>query len=155
MANQRERIRMSDAELADFLTECRTLILCTIGPDGVPDPVPMWFVQRPDGLYMRTYAKSQKVANLRRDPRASALAELGQRYAELRGVQFSGVVEISTDVDLISAVFADLMVRYEGMDPRHRAPAAAGYREKARQMVAMRLVPDRTVSWDHRKLVGS
>lgn len=155
MANQRDRIRMSEVELAEFLTECRTVVLCTIGPDGVPDPVPMWFVQRTEGLLMRTYAKSQKVANLRRDPRASLLAELGERYADLRGVQLTGEVEISSDPDLICGVFADFMIKYEGMDPQHRDAAVAGYRDKANQMVALRMVPDRTVSWDHRKLAAA
>jgi len=143
---------MSQEELAAFLDQCRTLILCTIGPDGVPDPVPMWFHRYDDGLYMRTYAKSQKVANLRRDPRVSVLAEVGERYAELRGAQFTGTIEIVTDTDRICEVFADLLVKYEGMDPSRRAAAAAGYREKAAQMVALRLVPDAVVSWDHRKL---
>ncbi len=146
---------MTEQEIDAFLTECRTVMLCTIGPDGVPDPVPMWFVQRPDGLLMRTYAKSQKVANLRRDPRVAVLAERGERYAELRGVQFSGTVEVSTEVDLICGVFADLMVKYEGMDPEHRTAAAEGYRPKAAQMVALRLVPQRIVSWDHRKLAAA
>lgn len=152
MSHRRDQIRMEPDELAGFLAECRTVILCTIGPDGVPDPVPMWFVQRPDGLAMRTYAKSQKVVNLRRDPRVAVLAERGERYAELRGVQFTGTVELSSDVDVICEVFADLLVKYEGMDPAHRAAAAAGYRGKAAQMVALRLIPTRTVSWDHRKL---
>lgn len=146
---------MTPHELSEFLQECRTVILCTIGPDGVPDPVPMWFVMGPEGLSMRTYAASQKVVNLRRDPRVSVLAEAGDRYAELRGVQFTGTVEICDDIDLICEVFADLMIKYEGMDPAHRAAAAAGYRDKARQMVALRLVPQRTVSWDHRKLAAA
>lgn len=146
---------MTPLELDAFLDECRTVVLCTIGPDGVPDPVPMWFVVRGHNLYMRTYAKSQKVRNLQRDPRVSVLAELGERYAQLRGVQFSGEVEIVTDVDLICEVFADLMVKYEGMDPQHRQGAAAGYRQKAAQMVALRLLPERTISWDHRKLAAA
>lgn len=155
MGNQRDRIRMTEDEIGAFLAQCRTVVLCTIGPDGVPDPVPMWFVTRPDGLYLRTYASSQKVANLRRDPRASLLAELGERYGELRGVQYTGTFEISDDVDLICEVFADLLVKYEGMDPAHRDAAAVGYRDKASRMVALRLVPQRTISWDHRKLAAA
>ena len=146
---------MTDDEIEAFLGECRTLILCTIGPDGVPDPVPMWFVARADGIHMRTYAKSQKVANLRRDPRCSVLAEVGDRYAQLRGVQFTGTVAVSDDIDEICGLFADLMVKYEQMDPAHREAAAAGYRGKAAQMVALHLIPQRTVSWDHRKLAAA
>ncbi len=146
---------MSEQELTGFLEECRTLTLCTIGPDGVPDPVPMWFVQRPDGIVMRTYAVSQKVVNLRRDPRASVLAELGDRYTELRGAQFTGTIDIIDEPDAICEVFADLMVKYEGMSPEHRTAAAAGYRDKAAQMVALRIVPHTTVTWDHRKLAAA
>jgi hypothetical protein len=115
----------------------------------------MWFVPRGDRIWMRTYAKSQKVANLQRDPRVAVLAETGDRYAELRGVQLTGRVELSTDVDVICEVFADLAVKYEGMDPAHRAAAAEGYRALAPKMVALGLVVDRTVSWDHRKLAAA
>ena len=146
---------MSSSELDQFWDACPTLILCTIGPDGVPDPVPMWFIRRSDGLYLRTYAKSQKVTNLRRDPRVSVLAETGERYAELRGVQISGTVELSSDEELICGLFADLMIKYEGMDPAYRAATAEGYRAKAAQMVALRLLPERIVSWDHRKLAAA
>lgn len=155
MPNRRDQIAMSPEEISEFLHECRTLILCTIGPDGVPDPVPMWFVERDGGLLMRTYGKSQKVTNLRRDPRVSVLAETGDRYADLRGVQYTGEVSVSTDVDLICELFADLMIKYEGMDPQYRAATAAGYREKATSMVALTLIPSKTVSWDHRKLAAA
>lgn len=146
---------MTPSEVQAFLLQARTLVLCTIGPDGVPDPVPMWFALREDRLWMRTYAKSQKVANLRRDPRVSALAETGDRYAELRGVQLTGQIEVSTDIDLICEVFADLAIKYEGMDPAHRAGAVAGYRATAPKMVALGLAVERTVSWDHRKLAAA
>jgi PPOX class probable F420-dependent enzyme len=146
---------MTPDEVAAFLREARTLVLCTIGPDGVPDPVPMWFVLRAERIWMRTYATSQKVANLRRDPRVSVLAETGDRYAELRGVQLTGEVEVSTDIDLICEVFADLAVKYEGMDPAHRAGAVAGYRGTAPKMVALGLTVWRTASWDHRKLAAA
>jgi hypothetical protein len=83
------------------------------------------------------------------------LAERGERYTELRGVQFTGTVEVSSEIDVVCDVFADLLVKYEGMDPQHRAAAAVGYRAKAAHMVALRLVPSRTVSWDHRKLAAA
>lgn len=155
MPNRRDQITMNSDEISEFLRECRTVILCTIGPDGVPDPVPMWFIERDGKLLMRTYGKSQKVTNLRRDSRVSVLAETGNRYAELRGVQYTGEVDVSTDVDLICELFADLMIKYEGMDPEYREATAAGYREKAASMVALTLTPTKTLSWDHRKLAAA
>ena len=144
---------MSEDEVADFLAQARTMILCTIGPDGVPDPVGMWFVLIDGEIWMRTYARSQKAVNIERDPRVSVLVESGEHYAELRGVQLTGRVEISRDEDLICAIAAGLLVKYEGLDPEHVPAAKEAYRSKAGKQVAFRIVPDRTVSWDHRKLI--
>jgi PPOX class probable F420-dependent enzyme len=147
---------MSPDEVLAFLRDDgRTAILTTIGPDGVPDPLPMWFVMDGDDMWMRTYAKSQKVVNLRRDSRAAVLVETGERYAVLRGVQLSGTVEISEDIDRICEVFAGLMVKYEGLAPEHVEATKQAYRTgAAAKQVALRLVVHRIVSWDHRKQSG-
>lgn len=151
--SRRAEIAMSPAEVDSYLSQARTLILATIGPDGVPDPVGMWFVMRDGELWMRTYAKSQKVANVRRDPRVSALVEDGERYAELRGVQISGTLEISDDIDLICDIAAALLVKYEGLDPGDVPVVRDAYRPTAAKQAALRLVVERVVSWDHTKLV--
>ena len=41
--------------------------------------------------------KSQKVINLRRDPKISALVESGDTYSELRGVEVTGTGRIVDD----------------------------------------------------------
>lgn len=152
--SRRAEIAMSPDEVREFLATSRTMILTTIGPDGVPDPVGMWFLLDGDDIWMRTYAKSQKVANLRRDPRVAVLVEDGDRYAELRGVQISGSVELDDDLDRICDIAAGLLVKYEGL-PEQDVPAVReAYRSSAAaKQVAIRLVPERVVSWDHRKLV--
>ncbi|MBM3687004.1 MAG: TIGR03618 family F420-dependent PPOX class oxidoreductase [Actinobacteria bacterium] len=151
--SRRAEIAMGPDEVQEFLAQARTIILTTIGPDGVPDPVAMWFVVRDGDMWMRTYAKSQKVTNARRDPRVAVLVEQGERYAELRGVQVSGRLELSEDIDVICEIAAALLVKYEGLDPEHVPAAMEAYRPTATKQVAMRLVPERTVSWDHAKLV--
>jgi PPOX class probable F420-dependent enzyme len=145
---------MTDREVADFLAQARTMILCTIGPDGIPDPVGMWFVIIDGDIWMRTYARSQKAINMERDPRVSVLVEAGTNYAELRGVQVSGRVEISRDEDLICSIAAGLLVKYEGLQPEHVPAAKEAYRAKAAKQIAIKLIADRTVSWDHRKLIS-
>ena len=153
MAKQRDQIAMTDAEVDDFLAGAGNVMLVTNGPDGYPDPVPMWFVRDETGVvWMRTYAASQKVRNLQRDPKCAILAEAGARYAELRGVQLTGEVELVTDVDRICDIVAQLMVKYEGLDPAHQEAAAQAYRPRAGKQVALRLADYRVVSWDHRKL---
>lgn len=155
MSGDRAAIVMSAAEVAAFIRSRRICVLVTLGPDGMPDPVPMWFVVDDDGtILMRTFAKSQKAVNLRRDPRFSALLEDGERYAELRGVQLTGSIELVDDGDLIADIVTGLALKYEGLDPIHADAARAAARERAGKQVALRLRPDRVVSWDHRKSGG-
>jgi len=152
VANERASIALTESEVDALLRAARTLVLVTNGPDGVPDPVPMWFVVDEGGtVWMRTYAKSQKVLNLERDPRFAALVETGDRYVELRGAQLSGTVALVEDLDPICEVFAGLMVKYEGLDPEHVDSVKAAYRKRAPKQRALRLDVTKVVSWDHAK----
>jgi PPOX class probable F420-dependent enzyme len=149
MGGQRERIRMTDAEVAEFLAAERTLQVASIGPDGVPHLVPMWFGLVGGRIAMWTYAKSQKAANLRRDPRVSCLVEAGGTYGELRGVSIVGRAELSDDYDTVYEVGETLYRRYQG-DMSHAS--RAGVEAESRKRIAIFVDPDKTVSWDHRKL---
>ena len=154
--SRRDQIQMSPQEVQDFLRNSRTLILCSIGREGFPHPMPMWFVLDPDGsVRMTTYAKSQKVRNLRRDPRVALLAESGETYAELRGVVLEGRAEILEDV----ALAQDTMLRASGQDPDRLDPEAlakarSAVEPMARKRVVIRCKPERVVSWDHARLGG-
>jgi len=152
VGNERASIALTESEVDALLRAARTLVLVTNGPDGVPDPVPMWFVVDEGGtVWMRTYAKSQKVLNLERDPRFAVLVETGDRYVELRGAQLSGTVGFVDDVDTICEVFAGLMVKYEGLDPEQVDAVKAAYRSRAAKQRALRLDVTKVVSWDHGK----
>jgi PPOX class probable F420-dependent enzyme len=149
MAGQRERIRMTDAEVAEFLAAERTLQVASIGPDGTPHLVPMWFEMVDGRIAMWTYAKSQKARNLRRDPRLACLAEAGETYGELRGVSVTGRAELHDDYETVLAVGEALYRRYQG-DITHET--RKGVEAEAGKRIAVFVEPDRTVSWDHRKL---
>ena len=149
MAGQRERIRMTDAEVAEFLAAERTLQVASIGPDGTPHLVPMWFGMVDGRIAMWTYAKSQKAQNLRRDPRLTCLAEAGETYGELRGVSVTGRAELHDDYETVFAVGEALYRRYQG-DMTHET--RKGVEAEARKRIAVIVEPVRTTSWDHRKL---
>ena len=51
----------------------------TNGRDGFPHLMPLWYVVRDGELWAWTFAKSQKVRNLERDPRATLQVEAGDR----------------------------------------------------------------------------
>ena len=157
MASRRDKIRMTDQEIRDFLASQKTIILTSNGHDGYPHPMPMWFWAAPDGcIYFATYAKSQKVRNIERDNRVSLLCESGTEYEELKAVFIKAEAELVHDVELAIDV---LMRAGMGGDPDQMTPEqAAQVREMVRPRAVKRVVirchPKKTISWDHAKLGG-
>src|SRR5688500_10517270 len=94
MPSRRDLIKMTDAEQAELLDSERIVIGSSLGPRGWPHSMPMWFLVRDGEIWVWTYAKSQKVRNLERDPRATLLVETGMEYTELRGIQIEAEAEL-------------------------------------------------------------
>lgn len=155
MPSRRAQIAMTDDETRAYLAEGHTLVLVTTGPDGLPDPLPMWYVVGDDGaILMRTYGVSQKTRNAEREPRAAALVETGERYDQLRGVQLTGRIEVDRDVESVLDVTAALAVKYHRVTPEDAAVRTADARAAAGKFVVLRFVPERVVTWDHSKLAA-
>src|SRR5947208_14390400 len=85
MANVRDLIKMTPEEVDAFLHERHTMSVATIGPDGRPHVVAMWYGFLDGKPGFETYRKSQKLKNLERDPRMTCLIEDGDRYDQVRG----------------------------------------------------------------------
>lgn len=150
-ANQRAEIRMTDAEVAGFLAQSRTATMATIGPDGFPHLVAMWFGLLDGKLYFETKGKSQKAVNLRRDPRISCSVEAGHSYDQLRGVAIEGAATIIDDTasDEYWAAALSVWERYTGEYTPELRPYLEGM---MRKRVVVRVDPVRVRTWDHRKL---
>ena len=151
--SRRDAIRMTAEEVAAFLDEQRVVVCATNGRDGWPHLMPLWYVLRDaDGpqLWAWTYAKSQKVRNLERDPRATLQVEAGEAYQELRGVMIRARADIVREQDAVAALAAELAARYAGGGLS--ADVAAGWSRQVPKRVALRFRTCSTVSWDHRKL---
>lgn len=150
----RERIRMTDAEIGEFLAEPLTASLATIGPDGAPHLVAMYYAPWEDGrLAFWTYRTSQKARNLARDPRCTLLIETGDGYDQLRGVQIRGTVEVVEDPTDVLPIGAAVYGRYlDGGLPE----GAEGFLEdQARKRSAYLVTGEHVSSWDHRKLAAA
>jgi PPOX class probable F420-dependent enzyme len=150
--SRRAEIVLSDAELRALLDEQRTLICATIGRDGWPHLMPLWYVVRDGECWSWTYAKSQKVRNLERDPRCTIQVETGEQYNELRGVMFKAECEILRELETVAGIGAELAVRYGGVSLGDDVRAAM--RKQAAKRVGLRFLVRETASWDHRKLGG-
>jgi PPOX class probable F420-dependent enzyme len=153
--SRRDQITLSDAEQLELLESERVAIVTSNGPRGWPHSMPMWFVLRDGVIWVWTYAKSQKVKNLERDPKATLLVETGTEYTELRGVMIESEAEIHRDPDVVFEFGKELTVRYaEGIDSIE-GDAAAALQAQAVKRVAISFPPKRTATWDHRKLGGT
>ncbi len=155
--SRRDQIIMTPDEVNAYLKNKLTIVINSIGRDGVPHPAPMWFAVEDDGaIVMTTFTKSQKIKNLKRDPRVTLLLEDGTVYAELRGVIFHGEAELERDTDVVVQVLRTISGRGDnrgGGDALSEAEQA-GMRAQAEKRTVMRVRPTKVVSWDHRKLGG-
>ena len=140
---------MSDVEIAEFIDHSRTATLATVSPGGRPHLVAMWYAVLDGEIWFETKAKSQKAVNLRRDPTVTVMIEDGETYDTLRGVSIDGSAEIVDDPDSLLRVGISVWERYTG-------PYSDDMRPFVDQMmnnrIAVRIVPTRMRSWDHRKL---
>ena len=144
---------MSGAELSAFLDEERTVICATLGQDGFPHLMPLWYVMRDTELWAWTFAKSQKVRNLERAPLATLQIEAGSEYSELRGAMLKCDVTLHRDTERVAAFGAALFERYRGVEPGALDDETLAMIERqAPKRVALQFRPRATVTWDHRKL---
>ena len=109
---RRSKINMSPAELEAFLDEERVVTCATIGPNGRPHLMPLWYFVDGTTLTTWTFAKSQKVKNLERLPRATLQVEAGNLYVELRGAMMECDVEVTHDPEGVADYGVSLFERY-------------------------------------------
>jgi len=153
MAGGRASVRLSEQEIAEFLAANMKVQVATVGPDGAPHLTTLFYVLDAGRIAFWTYGSSQKVANLRRDPRISCLVEDGQDYVELRGVSITGRARLVEDLDEIRALGTRVMARMAGgadLGGLGDDIVAA----QARKRVGIVVDPVKVASWDHRKMAG-
>ena len=157
MPKQRDRVRMTDAEVAGMLAAGRKVQLATINPDGYPHLVTMYYTLVDGKIAFWTYRTSQKALNLAREPRISCLVETGDAYFDLRGVQIQGTVETITEPDAVYQI--GLRVGQVMGNALAGAGAAAAdnavneyVASAARKRYGYIVHPAKVISWDHTKL---
>lgn len=150
MSNQRGQINMTDAEVEAFLQEPHKLQLATINPDGTPHLVTMYYDVFDGRIGFWSYGKSQKMVNLRRDPRLTCLVESGANYGELRGVQVVGKAELVEDVDAVREIGRRVYGRYVPGELNEGMQRMIDHQAQRRHAVLV--TPTSTTTWDHTKL---
>jgi nitroimidazol reductase NimA-like FMN-containing flavoprotein (pyridoxamine 5'-phosphate oxidase superfamily) len=152
MPSRRASIALTDEETEQFLADGWTLQVASIGPKGFPHLVAMWYVVIDGRIHFTTFAKSQKILNLRRNPKLTAMLESGRAYQELRGWVIEGEGELVEDTPFTARVMALVGQKYNGIPVPTDTPEAA--LKVASKRVVVRINPVQTYSWDHSKLGG-
>jgi PPOX class probable F420-dependent enzyme len=147
--NRRQQIQLTPDEQATFFRERKKAALATIDKDGYPHVVAMNYFARDGAFYMTSYGKAQKIVNIRRNPRVALMIEAGDEYSELRGVMIRGRCEILEGEAAVRAAFEERAVAQA-----KPAPVNPGAAASAPKRVVLKIVPEKVVSWDHRKLGG-
>jgi PPOX class probable F420-dependent enzyme len=151
--SRRDQIKMTETEVEAFLEEQRTMSIATIGRDGRPHVVAMWYAFLDGVPCFWTFAKSQKVLNLRRDPRITCMVEAGETYDQLRGVELVARAEIVEDPAEVQRFGVAEFERYQ--NTKVTEALLPQVRMMANKRVVVKIHTERLVSWDHRKLGGT
>jgi len=151
----RDAVRLTEDEVAALLDDNLKVQVASIGPDGAPHLTTLFYVVQDGKVAFWTYGRSQKVRNLERDPRVTALVEDGLDYFELRGVSIRGHAEIVRDYDQIYALGSAVVTRMLGADSFESLGdfGRETVEKQATKRVGVVIHPEHVASWDHRKLV--
>lgn len=153
MTAGRDAVRLTDEELEDFLASNMKVQVATNGPDGHPHLTTLFYVMIDGQMFFWTYGKSQKIQNLRRDPRITCLVEDGTDYFELRGATISGKARLIEDYDqLVDLGGRVATVMANGADLGELGDQIV--RQQARKRVGVIVEPEKIASWDHRKMTA-
>ncbi|MGA7416458.1 MAG: pyridoxamine 5'-phosphate oxidase family protein [Acidimicrobiales bacterium] len=141
------RIAMSPEERDAFLVEQRTCRLATVNAAG-PHLSAVWYVWDGDALWVSSIVKSQRWADIQRDPRVSVMVDAGYDFGELRGIEIIGRAEVVGEVPRTGEVNDELVTPERLAGDKY---AGGRYQHDGRH-AWLRIVPQKFVSWDFRKM---
>lgn len=142
------KIAMTDEERDAFLADERTCRVATVGGDGAPHVTPLWFAWDGSALWLTSIVRSQRWTDLGRDPRIAVVVDAGTDYMELRGVEIRGRAEPVGEVPRTGEPVPEL----DRPEQLFADKSAGGTVFHDGRHAWLRIVPDKIVSWDFRKL---
>lgn len=154
----RTDISLTETELSTFLTKGHRLQVASIDGDGFPHLAPMWYVMRDGKVTFRSFTKSQKILNLRRNPKISVLLEAGETYEELQGVMIRGNATLVDDRETVLSIYGAIAGKYRMVGGEQVTLSGdsleSAFGRHAEKNTAVVVEPVKVASWDHSKLGG-
>ena len=146
-------VRLSPAEVDEFVSSAHTAVLTTLRADGWPVSLPVWFVAVDGALYVRTPARAKKVRRAARDDRVSFVVESGLRWAELKAVVVTGRAAVVDDEHVLAAVDAAFDAKYRAYRADRSTMPEATKRHYRGDRTVLRIDPVQDlITWDNSKI---
>ena len=121
--------------------------VATVGPDGSPHVVPLWFVWLEDAVYVSTRRGARTWRNALADPRVSVTIDVGRSWTEIAGIMIEGLAEP------LAAEHARMRAPMSAWHEKYRSLLAGEgfgrFTEEVRGLAFLRVEPGRLLSWDH------
>jgi nitroimidazol reductase NimA-like FMN-containing flavoprotein (pyridoxamine 5'-phosphate oxidase superfamily) len=134
--------RLGDERIQGYLAAKEVVVLATVGADGAPRGMAMWFLPTPDAIHMLSVADTHKVPQLRRDPRVAVVAESVGADGAISGVSVRGRVQFLEDSPERRALVERFLAKYHP-----RLERLWGARSMPANRVMFRIVPQHVKSW--------
>jgi len=131
---------LDEAPIQRFLATKDVVVLATVQADGAPLALPMWFLHDPAALTMISVDATQKVRNLRRDPRVCVAAEAAGG-GDVCGVTIQGRAEFLSESSQRRALVERFHEKYRRLERLWNGKTMPASR------VMFRIVPSRVRSW--------
>jgi PPOX class probable F420-dependent enzyme len=134
---------LSESQRESFLKEARVAVLATVGADGAPHAVPVWYEYAGGKFYIISGSGAAKVRHIRQGSRASLCID--DRTAPYKAVVVWGKAAISEEG--VREMAYRIAQRYMG--PQEGAKEAESW--LAAPCVIIELEPERLTSWDYER----
>jgi PPOX class probable F420-dependent enzyme len=147
-------VRLTEAEIDEFLTNGHTLNMATIRKSGEPFMVPIWYLWQDGAFWVDTLAKSAKIKHIQRDPRVCCMVEAGEQWIDLHVVIANCTAELVKDQATIERIKAAIDKKYAPfrMDPARMPAVTTAHYAVERALIKMTPRPGEIRSWYNRKI---
>ena len=136
----RELTRQEAQEFLD--SKPSWIMLSTVGPDGYPHTVPLGYFRVGDEILMGVRGGTRKLRNIQANPKVSLLLESGSTRKDIKGLMIQGTATLHTGPEE-TLRYAREAAKQRGV-PESELPT-----EARRDVVYIRVVPERLRSWDY------
>lgn len=139
----RSLLRLTDEELDDLLSTERTLRAGTVSPDGTPHVAPLWFLWHDGAIWLTSLRRSKRQSDLTAGSRVALCVDTGVEYSELRGAVLYGTPQVADEDPEMPEARKAFAKKNWGIDDLP---------DVRKSHVWLKMVPDKIVSWDFRKI---